>query len=149
MRENEKGKDHVLQAYVYFLVSEILCLFISMTLYGPQSKSMICQVWKITFWNFMTFQVFHDLYKPSNCEQIAYQKRRGFFLAWLCCSESIHVCKAHMCQNFTNIRQLRPRILSVVYMYLDLRAIIYSTQINWKSYIKEKIHKSFVLLIVF
>lgn len=121
-------------------------LWLSMT---PHSKSMICQVWKITLWNFTTFQVFHDLYKPSNCEQITYQKRRGFFLAWLCCSESIHVCKAHMCQNFTNIRQLRPRILSVVYMYLDLRAIIYSTQINWKSYIKEKIHKSFVLLIVF
>ena len=32
-----------------------------------------------------------------------------------------------MCQHFTNIRQLRLRILSVVYMYLDLRAIIYST----------------------
>ena len=39
----------------------------------------------------------------------------------------MYVCKAHMCQHFTNIRQLRLRILSVVYMYLDLRAIIYST----------------------
>ena len=27
----------------------------------------------------MTFQVFHDLYKPSNCEQITYQREVAFF----------------------------------------------------------------------
>ena len=114
MRENEKKEKIMCCRHIFIFWSlkyyVYSSLWLSMT---PHSKSMICQVWKITLWNFMTFQVFHDLYKPSNCEQIT--------------SESIHVCKAHMCQHFTNIRQLRPRILSVVYMYLDLRAIIYST----------------------
>ena len=33
-----------------------------------------------------------------------------------------------MCQNFTNIRQLRPRILSVVYMYCnDIDVIVLFT----------------------
>ena len=31
----KKEKNHVLQAYIYFLVSEILCLLISMTFYDP------------------------------------------------------------------------------------------------------------------
>lgn len=77
MRENEKGKDHVLQAYVYFLVSEILCLLISMTFYDPPLE--VHDLSGLENWNFTTFQVFHDLYKPSNCEQITYQREVAFF----------------------------------------------------------------------
>ena len=96
-------------------------LWLSMT---PHSKSMICQVWKIGISRLSKCSM--TCTNPVTVNKLL-TKEKWLFLAWLFCSESIHVCKAHMCQHFTNIRQLRLRILSVVYMYLDLRAIIYST----------------------
>ena len=43
-----------------------------MTFKDQQLNSMTFQAWKIKFLNFMTFQVFHDLYEP--CKSVVSQK---------------------------------------------------------------------------
>ena len=43
-----------------------IILQFSMNFHDRQLNSMTFQAWKIKFLNFMTFQVFHDLYEPCH-----------------------------------------------------------------------------------
>ena len=45
-----------------------------MTFHDQQLISMTFKAWKMKFLNFMTFQVFHDLYEP--CKASEFDKKR-------------------------------------------------------------------------
>ena len=52
-----------------------------MTFKDQQLNSMTFQAWKIKFLNFMTFQVFHDLYEP--CKSVVSQKVSHLVSDWV------------------------------------------------------------------
>ena len=52
-----------------------------MTFHDQQLISMTFKAWKMKFLNFMTFQVFHDLYEPCKASEFD-KKGTLFFVAF-------------------------------------------------------------------